>query len=71
MVILNSDEIDKIKKNNYYNVIIDEEREKELNELYRQQNNKVDKIKFINNYDSNYLKLPLEYHFYLSFEIHF
>ena len=46
-----------IKKNNYYNVIIDEEREKELNELYRQQNNNerlVDKIKFINNYDTNY-----------------
>ena len=57
MVILNSDEIEKIKKNNYYNVIIDEEREKELNELYRQQNNNerlVDKIKFMNNYDTNY-----------------
>ena len=57
MVILNSDEIENIKKNNYYNVIIDEEREKELNELYRQQNNNerlVDKIKFINNYDTNY-----------------
>ena len=57
MVILNSDEIEKIKKNNYYNVIIDEEREKELNELYKKQNDNerlVDRIKFVNNYEINY-----------------
>ena len=60
IVVLDSDDIEKIKKNNYYNnVLINEAREKELNELYRKQNNNerlIDKIQFMNNYEKNYEK---------------
>ena len=57
VVILNSDEIEKIKKDNYYNnVYINEAKEKELHNLYENQKlieKEENKIKFMENLENN------------------
>jgi hypothetical protein len=57
VVILNSEEIEKIKKDNYYNnVYINEAKEKELHNLYENQKlieKEENKIKFMENLENN------------------